>query len=124
MNRTEFCEAFEWKIPIRWYGITGLHQMDPITIAKVSLHDPITSGSYTGFRVKIIRKDVGLIDDLVVSFNDFLPPPVPGVTGSQYLALAPDAFRGSQVDWHVHKPTSTEAICRAVEEYINTYKIL
>lgn len=122
-----FCESLEWKREIVWSGRTGMTRLDEDRVAKIVLCTLGTHQHYPGFRVTILNKREGVVDQTYFRFDEHLDKSLESRTdGREGFPGSPKNLTFqviSHCGWHFHvaKPKTTRPFCEAVERHIDMF---
>ncbi|GIK40461.1 MAG: hypothetical protein BroJett011_42940 [Chloroflexota bacterium] len=119
-----FVQSMEWRIPIQWFGIQGIHILDNDRVVTITLVARRVVDNYEGFQVEIVSKTVGTIAHYYFSFNIFLSP-------DQRIDKRDDYKGGFYVSpginndwrWYIAIPTSTRPLTQAIEQWIDLFRM-
>jgi hypothetical protein len=120
-NGADFCRRLPWKRKFVWNGLTGVSELDEERLAKVAMVTTGCSQHYGGFRVTIVNKKSGAIDQTHFSFNDHLDRSLGARTDGRtdhdsFMVISYIAW-----DWYIAKPKTARPFCKAVEDHINLF---
>jgi hypothetical protein len=126
----EFCRSFDWILDWKkiWkYDRTGIYQIDGARLAKVELSTYGTAGQYEGFRVTVINKVTGKVDEKFFRFDDYLDPSLDARTDGRkdYPIGGNRCFEvvyHCGWDWYIARPRTTRPFCQAVESYVESFR--
>ena len=123
-----FCRSLEWEIPIRWFDLTGIHDLDEDRRAKVELTIRGTRDQYLGFLVTILNKREGEVDRKFFHFDDYLDRSMSARTDGRedyphnrdcrcYEVAANCGWK-----FYIAEPRTTRPFCEAVEAYVESFR--
>jgi len=113
-DKEKFCRSFEWGIDILWLDLVGLTPIDENRRARIELCINNSHDHYRGFRVTILNKFEGIVDQKRFWFYDYFEKP------KNMRSHEVVAYCGWK--WHCERPSSTRPICEAIERYIKVFK--
>lgn len=122
----DFCEGLPWTCNsvttgIEWHGRKGVLCRDAVNVT-LALVTSGTSGTYTGFLVRIVHKERGELDSCYFDFDVHLDPEKRSDDRYDYPHHGRDrcycVIEHTGADWYVAVPTTVEPLCRAIAEYV------
>jgi hypothetical protein len=101
------------------FGLTLIKEINNTANIKITLVTNGRAGHYEGLTLEIVKKDEGVIDEVLVLFDDVLE-----------IKSYNEGFEGLEViescgwEWYVNKPTSKSLgqLRNTVEEFISLYR--
>jgi len=121
-----FCKSLDWGIPIRWFDLTGIHDLDEERRVKIKLATHGVQGSYPGFLVTILDKRVGEIDSKYFEFDDYLDQALSARTDGREDYPHGRNCRCYEVSaswrFYIATPRATRPFCEAVEAYVESFR--
>lgn len=125
-TKTDFCKSLPWTREILWTGLTGFTKIDEDRLAKIELADRSVRGEYNGFRVTILNKREGKVDETFFAFDDYLAKDLnkrlddrrdyPLQDNPCFKVVAHCGWH-----WYIAKPRSAKPFTEAVEGYIQMF---
>lgn len=125
-TKSQFCESFPWPMRIHWMDLTGVTKLDNDRMVRIDLVCGAVAQTYIGFRVQILHKRTGLIDQKVFAFDDYLSAAHGDRTDGRTDWGGPGRATFSVVshvawDWYIAKPKSTDALTNAIWAYVDIF---
>lgn len=127
-EKAYFCRSLEWKDKISWYDLTGIRNYGNGIIAKIEFSTLGTVGTYPGFLVTIIDKQIGIVDSKFFEFDDYLDSKSNRADARKDY---PDGrgccfhvWTQNKTDWkwYIAIPKTTRPFCEAIEAYISNFE--
>jgi hypothetical protein len=116
-DKAKFCRSFKWKIEIKWFDRVGVHQLPDGRLARIEIVTRGTVGDYRAFKVSILSKQEGVIDQHVFAFDDYFAE----TTDNRIERFEVVEHCGWK--WYIEKPRTTRPLTAAIEEYIATFHL-
>ena len=121
--KAKFCKSLPWTISIEWLDLTGFARLDDERLVRIELAINGVVGEYAGFRVQIRSKRLGLLDEKLFLFRDFMD----ALDRSQRADDRSYDGHFSVVShvgwtWYIAVPKHPRDFTAAVERYIALWK--
>jgi hypothetical protein len=127
-TKSGFCKSLDWNLPFSWFDLVGIHVLDQDRRARIELATYGTSDHYPGFRVTILNKREGKVDEKFFQFDDYLDRSLAARTDgrdnypTRGLGRCYEVIGHCGWDWYIATPKDTQRFCGAVEAYIEAFR--
>jgi len=108
---------------ITWFDKEGFYTLDENRVVRITIDDPSTRDSFTGYWIEIIHKVNGLIVKKFFRFEHHLTmihkTDLSKFSKTDYYQVW---YNNGYFDWYISRPKDTKEMCDKIFEWVEMFK--